>query len=190
MWRIFVLWEYLQLRQSSGRFACIPTNGTATAAAIAPTDNNPFVGFQALQFLPQVLGFPTKQSLEPPTTVKLLTQQVSHAFTDNLNVYLTYGTGFKGTSWNLSRDSLPTAEERDGILAAGGTLPNNLETDAFTGPEEAETIELGFKYSSDWGTLNAALFDQSITGFRRTFLGTGFALKTQVNNQQRGAESI
>ena len=48
----------------------------ATAAAIAPTDNNPFVGFQALQFLPQVLGFPTKQSLEPPTTVKLLTQQV------------------------------------------------------------------------------------------------------------------
>ena len=163
----------------------------ATAAAIAPTDNNPFVGFQALQFLPQVLGFPNQA--EPGTSddsKTTYTASLSHAFTDDLNVYLTYGTGFKGTSWNLSRDSLPTAEERDGILAAGGTLPNNLETGTrLAGPEEAETIELGFKYSTDWGTLNAALFDQSITGFQQNaFLGTGFALRNAGKQSTEGAE--
>ena len=43
------------------------------------------------------------------------------------------------------------------------------------GPEEAETIELGVKYAADWGTLNAAVFEQSIEGFQsNAFLGTGF----------------
>ena len=163
----------------------------ATAAAIAPTDNNPFVGFEALQFLPQLLEIPN--AAEPGTSndsKTTYTASLSHAFSDDLNVYLTYGTGFKGTSWNLSRDSRPTLGERDGLVAAGAVLPNNLTIGTrLAGPEEAETIELGFKYSADWGTLNGAIFDQSIEGFQsNAFLGTGFSLNNAGKRSSKGAE--
>ena len=163
----------------------------ATAAAIAPTNNNPFVGFEALQFLPQLLEIPN--AAEPGTSndsKTTYTASLSHAFSDDLNVYLTYGTGFKGTSWNLSRDSRPTQVERDGLVAAGALLPNNLTIGTrLAGPEEAETIELGFKYSADWGTLNGAIFDQSIEGFQsNAFLGTGFSLNNAGKRSSKGAE--
>lgn len=163
----------------------------ATAAAIAPTDSNPFVGFEALQFLPQVLGIPN--AAEPGTSndsKTTYTVSLSHAYSDDLNFYATYGTGFKGTSWNLSRDSRPTVQERDGILSAGGVLPNNLTIGTrLAGPEEAQTIEFGAKYSADWGTLNAAIFDQSIEGFQsNAFLGTGFALTNAGKQSTKGVE--
>lgn len=163
----------------------------ATAAAIAPTDSNPFVGFEALQFLPQVLGIPN--AAEPGTSndsKTTYTVSLSHAYSDDLNFYATYGTGFKGTSWNLSRDSRPTVQERDGILSAGGVLPNNLTIGTrLASPEDAQTIEFGAKYSADWGTLNAAIFDQSIEGFQsNAFLGTGFALTNAGKQSTKGVE--
>ena len=163
----------------------------ATAAAIAPTDSNPFVGFEALQFLPQVLGIPN--AAEPGTSndsKTTYTVSLSHAYSDDLNLYATYGTGFKGTSWNLSRDSRPTVQERDGILSAGGVLPNNLTIGTrLASPEEARTIEFGAKYSADWGTLNAAIFDQSIEGFQsNAFLGTGFVLTNAGKQSSKGVE--
>ena len=163
----------------------------ATAAAIAPTDSNPFVGFEALQFLPQVLGIPN--AAEPGTSndsKTTYTVSLSHAYSDDLNFYATYGTGFKGTSWNLSRDSRPTVQERDGILSAGGVLPNNLTIGTrLASPEEAQTIEFGAKYSADWGTLNAAIFDQSIEGFQsNAFLGTGFSLTNAGKQSTKGVE--
>ncbi|MDG1507718.1 MAG: TonB-dependent receptor [Luminiphilus sp.] len=162
-----------------------------TVAAIAPTDSNPFVGLEGLQFLPQLLGIPN--AAEPGTSndsKTTYTVSLSHAYSDDLNVYFTYGTGFKGTSWNLSRDSRPTVQERDGILSAGGVLPNNLTIGTrLAGPEEAETVELGIKYSADWGTLNAAIFDQSIEGFQsNAFLGTGFSLTNAGKRSSKGAE--
>ena len=163
----------------------------ATAAAIAPTDSNPFVGFEALQFLPQVLGIPN--AAEPGTSndsKTTYTVSLSHAYSDDLNLYATYGTGFKSTSWNLSRDSRPTVQERDGILSAGGLLPNNLTIGTrLASPEDAQTIEFGAKYSADWGTLNAAIFDQSIEGFQsNAFLGTGFALTNAGKQSTKGVE--
>lgn len=163
----------------------------ATAAAIAPTDSNPFVGFEALQFLPQVLGIPN--AAEPGTSndsKTTYTVSLSHAYSDDLNLYATYGTGFKSTSWNLSRDSRPTVQERDGILSAGGVLPNNLTIGTrLASPEDAQTIEFGAKYSADWGTLNAAIFDQSIEGFQsNAFLGTGFALTNAGKQSTKGVE--
>ncbi len=163
----------------------------ATVAAIAPTNNNPFVGLEALQFLPQLLGIPNAAQPGTSTDSKTTyTASLSHAFSDDLNVYLTYGTGFKGTSWNLSRDSRPTLGERDTLSAAGAALPNNLTIGTrLAGPEEAETIELGFKYSADWGTLNGAIFDQSIKGFQsNAFLGTGFSLNNAGKRSSKGAE--
>ena len=136
----------------------------ATVGAIAPTDNNPLVGLEALQFLPQLLGVPNPA--EPGTSndsKTTYTASLSHAYSDDLNVYLTYGTGFKGTSWNLSRDSRPTMGERDSLAASGLMLPNNLTLGTrLAGPEEATTLELGIKYAADWGTLNAPVFEQSL----------------------------
>ena len=163
----------------------------AFAASLAPTANNPFLGFQALQFLPQVLAIPNAG--EPGTSSDsktTYTASLQHAFTDDLNVYLTYGTGYKATSWNLSRDTRPTASERDAVVASGAMLPNNLTLGTrLAGPEEAETIELGFKYSADWGTLNAAIFDQTIEGFQsNAFVGTGFNLTNAGKQSVEGIE--
>ena len=163
----------------------------ATVGAIAPTDNNPFVAFEALQFLPQLLGIPNPSqpgtSNDSKTTY---TASLSHAYSDALNIYLTYGTGFKGTSWNLSRDSRPTEGERDGLAASGFALPNNLTLGTrLAGPEEATTLEFGIKYAADWGTLNAAIFEQSIEGFQsNAFLGTGFVLTNAGKQSTKGVE--
>ena len=163
----------------------------ATVGAIAPTDNNPFVAFEALQFLPQLLGIPNPSqpgtSNDSKTTY---TASLSHAYSDALKIYLTYGTGFKGTSWNLSRDSRPTEGERDGLAASGFALPNNLTLGTrLAGPEEATTLEFGIKYAADWGTLNAAIFEQSIEGFQsNAFLGTGFVLTNAGKQSAKGVE--
>ena len=99
----------------------------ATAGGIAPTANNPFLAFQALQFLPQMLGIPN--AAEPGTSddsKTTYTVSLSHAFSDDLNMYATYATGYKATSWNLSRDTRPTQEEYNSLVASGTSLPNNL----------------------------------------------------------------
>ena len=57
----------------------------ATVGAIAPTDNNPFVGLEALQFLPQLLGIPNPA--EPGTSndsKTTYTASLSHAYNDKL----------------------------------------------------------------------------------------------------------
>ena len=131
----------------------------ATVAAIAPTNNNPFVGLEALQFLPQLLGIPNAAQPGTSTDSKTTyTASLSHAFSDDLNVYLTYGTGFKGTSWNLSRDSRPTLGERDTLSAAGAALPNNLTIRTrLAGPEEAE-MDLMLRASDSLTILLSATY--------------------------------
>ena len=141
--------------------------------------------------MPQFWVFLTHQSREHPTTAKLPTQLACRThLRDDLNVYLTYGTGFKGTSWNLSRESRPTEGERDGLAASGFALPNNLTLGTrLAGPEEATTLEFGIKYAADWGTLNAAIFEQSIEGFQsNAFLGTGFVLTNAGKQSTKGVE--
>ena len=163
----------------------------ATAGGIAPTANNPFLAFQALQFLPQMLGIPnaaeTGTSDDSKTTY---TVSLSHAFSDDLNMYATYATGYKATSWNLSRDTRPTQEEYNSLVASGTSLPNNLTLGTrLAGPEEAEVLEIGIKYSADWGYINAAIFDQSIEGFQsNAFTGTGFNLTNAGKSSVDGLE--
>ena len=163
----------------------------ATAGGIAPTANNPFLAFQALQFLPQMLGIPN--AAEPGTSddsKTTYTVSLSHAFSDDLNMYATYATGYKATSWNLSRDTRPTQEEYNSLVASGTSLPNNLTLGTrLAGPEEAEVLEIGIKYSADWGYINAAIFDQSIEGFQsNAFTGTGFNLTNAGKSSVDGLE--
>ena len=163
-----------------------------TAQALAPNEDlNPFLGFQALQFLPQMLGIPN--AAEPGTSddsKTTYTVSLSHAFSDDLNMYATYATGYKATSWNLSRDTPPTQAEYNALVASGASLPNNLTLGTrLAGPEEAEVLELGVKYSADWGYINAAIFDQSIEGFQsNAFTGTGFNLTNAGKSSVDGIE--
>jgi iron complex outermembrane receptor protein len=108
---------------------------------------------------------------------------------DNINLYASAGTGFKATSWNLSRDSRPFASDIPALDAAGLTV-NNLTTGTrYAGPEDALVYELGFKGS--WATtmLNIAAFYQEIEGFQgNIFTGTGFVLSNAGKQSTKGIE--
>lgn len=170
------------------------------AGAQDPTVNT-LLGLQALQFLPPMLNFPNPvedgSSKDNKLTYNL---RLSYKATDNLSVYGSYSTGFKATSWNLSRDSRPFASDFiPGSAVTGpaaspirdaGLAVNNLTTGTrFAGPEEAEVFELGIKGAYDNFAFNVAIFDQSIEGFQsNVFTGTGFALANAGKQSTTGFE--
>jgi outer membrane receptor protein involved in Fe transport len=166
----------------------------AAGVAMADLSNpaqNPFVDLQALQFLPQMLGVPNLANNGSSQDDKFTyTASISHDFSDQLNMYLTYATGYKATSWNLSRDTRPTQTEYDTLVAAGATLPNNLTIGTrLAGPEESEVLELGIKYRAGWGYINAAIFNQTIEGFQsNVFTGAGFNLANAGEQSVDGVE--
>jgi iron complex outermembrane receptor protein len=90
---------------------CTPTSGPLC---------NPLLPLQALQFLPPAVVFPnsveTGTSNDSKTT---WTARVAMEINDNVNMYASAGTGFKASSWNLSRDSKPFEADIPAIVAAG-----------------------------------------------------------------------
>ncbi|MCI4644409.1 MAG: TonB-dependent receptor, partial [Hyphomonadaceae bacterium] len=81
---------------------------------------NPLLGLQPLQFVPPFLSYPN--SVEAGSTSDeetTWTLRAAYDVTDNINVYVSAGTGFKASSWNLSRDSRPFASDAMAIMAAG-----------------------------------------------------------------------
>lgn len=183
------------------------------AAAVAAAQNpaqNPFAALAPLQFLPPFLNFPNAvengSSSDSNTSYTL---RLAYDLTDNINVYGSYATGFKATSWNLSRDSRPfpadftpgssivdpvTGQELvaapSSAIQSAGLAVNNLTTGTrFAGPEEAEVFELGVKGSFDNFAFNLAVFDQVIEGFQsNVFTGTGFALANAGEQSTQGVE--
>lgn len=169
--------------------------------ALANTAVNPLLGLQALQFLPPFLNFPN--AVENGRTHDgdwSYTARAAYKFNRHLNVYLTYATGFKASSYNLSRDSRPFATDfipgssaqsppTSPIRAAGLALPNLTAGTRYAGPENSEVLEAGLK--ADFGRVrfNVAVFDQSIKGFQNNvFTGTGFALSNAGKQATRGFE--
>lgn len=154
-----------------------------TASAIADQ-------FTALQFLPPFLDIPN--AVEGGSTNDddvTYTLRLAYDVSDDLNVYGSFATGFKASSWNLTRDSSFTeADQAD--LAAAGLLPNNRTFGSrFAGPEETTVFEIGAKYASDTFNLNLAIFDQSVEGFQSTiFQGTGFVLQNAGEQSTTGIE--
>ncbi|MGB2219049.1 MAG: TonB-dependent receptor [Henriciella sp.] len=175
--------------------------GVPATVANDPTAN-PFLALTALQFLPPFLAFPNAiedgHSEDSDTTYTL---RLSYDISDNLNLYGSYATGFKATSWNLSRDSRPPASifipgstasvpaPAPSPIRDAGLAVNNLTTGTrLAGPEEAEVFEIGLKASFDNLAFNLTLFDQTIEGFQsNAFTGTGFAL---VNAGKQSAEGV
>ena len=145
---------------------------------------------QSLQFFPQFVNFPnaveTGSTNDNDTTYTL---RLAYDLTDNLNLYGSYATGFKASSWNLSRDSRPTPTSYAGLVTGGLATPNLTTGTRFAGPEEAEVYEIGLKGAWSTFAFNLALFDQTINGFQsNVFTGTGFALANAGEQSTQGVE--
>ena len=151
---------------------------------------NPLLPLQAVQILPQVVDFPnsveTGQSKDDQTT---WTARFAFDLTDQLNAYVSAGTGFKATSWNLSRDSRPFASDIPALEAAGLTVPNLVPATRLADPEDSTLYEVGLKGAFDNWTFNLAIFDQEIENFQENvFQGTGFVLTNAGQQSTTGVE--
>ncbi|MEL6413306.1 MAG: TonB-dependent receptor [Pseudomonadota bacterium] len=181
------------------------------ALAVAQSPNNPFDVLRGIQIFPPFLSFPNAvedgQSSDSDTTYTL---RLAYDVNDNINVYGTYATGFKASSWNLQRQSAPSSAD----LIQGNPIvdpitgqalfvtPSSPVTDAglyttnlpvgtrLAGPEMATVFELGLKAQFDTVAFNVAVFDQSIEGFQSSvFSGTGgFALRNAEEQSTLGLE--
>ena len=151
---------------------------------------NPLLGLQQLQFVPQFLGFPNSvedgHSNDEETTWTL---RAAFDVNDYVNIYFSGATGFKASSWNLSRDSRPFASDMYGLVGAGLDQPNQTYGTRYAGPEKSTVYEIGVKASFDTAQVNLTLFDQTIEGFQSNiFTGTGFALANAGKQSASGVE--
>lgn len=195
---------------SSGLFPRINGCATVTNAPPASTPNptrsgtcNPFLGLQALQFLSPFLNIPNALENGRTSDGKLTySARVAWEATDNINLYASYGTGFKATSWNVSSDSRPFASNfvagspaqgaplaTSAIRTAGLALPNLTSGTRYALPEEATVKELGLKAKWERVAFNLTIFEQSIKNFQgNSFIGTGFVLTNAGKQSTRGIE--
>ena len=119
------------------------------------------------------------------------TLRLAYDLTDSINVYASTSTGFKASSWNLSRDSAPNAANLATLAAAGFTAnaPNAAAGGRFAEPEQSEVFELGLKARFDRGSFDIALFDQVIENFQSSiFNGTAFQLLNAGEQSTQGIE--
>lgn len=181
-----------------------------SAAAAQNNAVNPFAPLRALQFRPPFLNFPNVvengNSKDDNTSYTI---RLAYDVTDSLNFYGSYATGFKATSWNLSRDSLPfPADFTPGApivdpvtgatvvarpsspISDAGLAVNNLNSGTrLAGPETAKVFEIGMKAKFDSFAFNLTYFDQTIDGFQsNAFTGTGFALVNAGEQSTKGFE--
>ena len=149
---------------------------------------NPFLPLQAVQILPPFAAFPN--AVEPGTSKDdqtTWTARFAYDITDQLNGYLSAGTGFKATSWNLSRDSLPFDAQT--LIDADLGVPNLQSGTRFAAPEDSTIYEAGIKGAFDNWSFNLAIFDQEIEGFQENvFQGTGFVLVNAGKQSTTGVE--
>jgi len=160
---------------------------TPCAAGAAPGSCNQLLGFYPLQFLHPVVPFTDKSDDSKVT----YTVRLAFDVTENLNAYAGVSTGYKATSWNLSRDSKPLAPATPPRSPLGGAV--NPYYPRFgtrkADPEESTVYEIGLKGRWQRAALYVALFDQKIKGFQEnTFRGTGFVLSNAGKQATQGIE--
>ncbi len=166
---------------------------TADALSVVPCSAttgpacNPLLGLYALQFLHPPVPFADKSD-DSKTTY---TVRLAYDINDNLNAYLGVSTGYKATSWNLSRDSKPFAPATPARSPLGGALNPYYPRygTRYARPEESTVTELGIKGRWSRFAANVAVFDQSIKDFQSNlFLGTGFVLGNAGKQTTKGIE--
>jgi iron complex outermembrane receptor protein len=151
---------------------------------------NPLAGFRGFQFLPPFQNLPN--AVEPGKTRDgnfSYTGRLAYDANDHINLYLSYATGFKASSINLSRDSRPTPADFAAIKAGGFAVANLTSGTRSAGPEKSTVYELGLK--ANWGvvSVNFAAFKEIIRGFQSNiFTGTGFVLANAGKESVQGFE--
>lgn len=164
-----------------------PTNDPGLAAlqgAVA------FGVAQQFQFLPPQLDFPNAvESGNTNDSKTTWSVRLAYELNKNFNFFATAATGFKASSWNLSRDTRPFPGDQAALEAANLLQPNQGYGTRFAGPEESTVYELGMKTRFKDGAFNITLFDQTIEGFQSsTFVGTGFVLANAGQQSTQGIE--
>jgi len=151
---------------------------------------NPLLAFQQIQVLPQFLNYPNAvESGNSDDSDVTWTARLAFDVNDNVNMYVSASTGFKASSWNLSRDARPFPADIPALETAGLIVPNLSAGTRFAGPEESTVYELGLKARFDKGAVNVAIFDQTIEGFQSNiFGGLGFNLANAGEQSTTGLE--
>ncbi len=167
-----------------------PAAFQAIQAGAANPAVNTLLGLRPLQFLPPFLNVPNPAEDGRTRDSDLsYTIRAAYELSDSVNAYVSYGTGFKASSINLSGDSRPSAAALAAAQAGGYSVPNLNAGSRFADPEEAEVYEIGLKGKWDQVAFNIALFDQTLKGFQSNiFVGTGFALANAGQQSVRGFE--
>ena len=179
----------------AGAYPTIAAGAQAQVTAFANANqNNPAVNSllqaQALQNFPRFVNIPNSvESGETSDEDFAYTVRLAYDISPDLNVYASYATGFKASSFALSRDSRPAPGDAAALRSAGLLFNNQTFGSRFAGPETSEVIELGFK--GNWGSYSANLtgFRQDINGFQsNVFTGTGFFLANAGKQRTYGVE--
>ncbi|MEM1190263.1 MAG: TonB-dependent receptor [Pseudomonadota bacterium] len=155
-----------------------------------PLQGTPFEGLSLLQLTPPFVDYPNSvENGETSDDDVTYTFRLSYDLSPSVSVYGGISTGFKASSWNLSRDARPLASDIPALEAAGLTVPNLVPGTRFAGPEESEVIEIGLKGEWDTVALNIAVFTQELEGFQSNiFNGTGFNLANAELQSTDGVE--
>jgi len=153
-----------------------------------------FADLRQFQLLPPFLDVPN--ALEPGKVSDddlSYTLRLSYDATDSVNLYLSYATGYKAASVNLSRDSRPNGADFNTVQTNPAytalRLPNLVSGSRYAEPEDATVYEAGIK--AQWGvaTANFAVFRQVIKGFQSNiFTGSGFFLANAGKQSVTGFE--
>ena len=179
----------------------IPANFAAAPAAATTADQlsvrpcsastgtacNPLLALYPFQFLSPVIPY-TSGSNDTKVTY---TARLAYDLTDEINAYGGVSTGFKATSWNLSRDSKPVPPATSDRSPLGGAANPYYGRygSRFAGPETSTVYEIGMKAHMSQLAVNVAVFDQSIEGFQSAiFVGTGFVLGNAGKQTTKGLE--
>lgn len=196
----FAFFSQTGLAPTPDNIAAIEAAAPGTTAALNAFADSSAAPLRPLQFQPQFLAFPNSVESGRSNDDKLTwTARLTYDVNDNVNVYFSAATGFKATSWNLSRDSRPFFAD-GAALQSAGLLPNNYALGSslatsrnfgtrFAGPEDATVYEIGLKARFPRGAFNVAIFDQTIEGFQSNiFQGSGFVLGNAGKQSTKGVE--
>ena len=165
-------------------------DGVTPLTAVGISNANPLSGLRGLQFLPPFLNFPNSVENGRTSDSDLsYSVRLAYEFSNNLNAYVSYATGFKASSVNLSRDSRPSPADQGALTSAGLLRVNQTFGSRFAGPEDATVYEIGVKGKFDGFGFNLALFKQTLEGFQsNVFQGTGFVLGNAEKQSTKGME--
>lgn len=174
-----------------GQVQAIAADPATIAAVQAGTAAQFAAALDDFQFLPGFVSFPN--GVEDGSTQDdkvTVTARLAYDVNDSINIYGSYATGYKASSWNLTRDSSYFATDLAALQTANVLIPNGRNAGTrFAGPEETTVFEIGAKMAFDNFSLNLALFDQTIEGFQSTiFSGTGFVLANAGEQSTQGLE--